>query len=137
MATAKQDLYATLGVEKKATPEELKKAYRKLARQYHPDRNPDDKQAEARFKEVSQAYDVLSDPEKRKQYDSGTGRLRERRRGRVRRLRQLRLRRLFDGRHPLQPLRRVGERHGARAHSPARSAGATWRRRCRSPSSRP
>jgi molecular chaperone DnaJ len=72
MAT-RPDLYATLGVEKKATPEELKKAYRKLARKYHPDRNPDDKQAEARFKEVSHAYDVLSDPEKRKQYDSGTG----------------------------------------------------------------
>jgi molecular chaperone DnaJ len=70
---ARPDLYATLGVEKKATPEELKKAYRKLARKYHPDRNPDDKQAEARFKEVSHAYDVLSDPEKRKQYDSGTG----------------------------------------------------------------
>jgi molecular chaperone DnaJ len=67
------DYYATLGVEKKATPEELKKAYRKLARKYHPDRNPDDKQAEARFKEVSHAYDILSDPDKRKQYDSGTG----------------------------------------------------------------
>src|ERR1035438_3295274 len=70
---AKQDLYATLGVEKKAPPDELKKAYRKLARQYHPDRNPDDKQAEARFKEISQAHDVLGDPEKRRQYDSGTG----------------------------------------------------------------
>jgi molecular chaperone DnaJ len=67
------DYYATLGVDKKATPEELKKAYRKLARKYHPDRNPDDKQAEARFKEVSHAYDILSDPDKRKQYDSGTG----------------------------------------------------------------
>ena len=54
-------------------PEEIKKAYRKLARQYHPDRNPDDKQAEARFKEISQAHDVLGDPEKRKQYDSGSG----------------------------------------------------------------
>jgi molecular chaperone DnaJ len=67
------DYYATLGVEKKATPEEIKKAYRKLARQYHPDRNPGDKQAEARFKEISQAHDVLGDPEKRKQYDSGSG----------------------------------------------------------------
>jgi molecular chaperone DnaJ len=72
-ATRSEDYYATLGVDKKATPEEIKKAYRKLARRYHPDRNPDDKQAEARFKEISQAHDVLSDPEKRKQYDSGSG----------------------------------------------------------------
>jgi molecular chaperone DnaJ len=72
MAT-RPDHYATLGVNKKATPEEIKKAYRKLARKYHPDRNPDDKQAEARFKEISQAHDVLGDPEKRKQYDNGTG----------------------------------------------------------------
>ncbi len=72
MAT-RPDYYKTLGVDKKATPEEIKKAYRKLARQYHPDRNPGDKQAEARFKEISQAHDVLGDPEKRKQYDSGSG----------------------------------------------------------------
>src|SRR2546421_11007595 len=72
MAT-RPDYYKTLGVDKKATADEIKKAYRKLARKYHPDRNPDDKQSEARFKEVSQAYDVLGDPEKRKQYDSGSG----------------------------------------------------------------
>src|ERR1700730_1369262 len=72
MAT-RPDYYKTLGVDKKATPEEIKKAYRKLARTYHPDRSPDDKQAEARFKEISQAHDVLGDPEKRKQYDSGSG----------------------------------------------------------------
>jgi molecular chaperone DnaJ len=72
MAT-RPDYYKTLGVSNKATPEEIKKAYRKLARRYHPDRNPDDKQAEARFKEISQAHDVLGDPEKRKQYDSGSG----------------------------------------------------------------
>ncbi len=72
MAT-RPDYYATLGVDKKATPEEIKKSYRKLARKYHPDRNPDDKAAEARFKEISQAHDVLGDPEKRKQYDNGTG----------------------------------------------------------------
>jgi molecular chaperone DnaJ len=72
MAT-RPDYYKTLGVDKKASAEEIKKAYRKLARRYHPDRNPDDKQAEERFKEISQAYDVLGDPEKRKQYDSGTG----------------------------------------------------------------
>ncbi len=72
MAT-RPDYYKTLGVDKKATAEEIKKAYRKLARQYHPDRNPGDKQAEARFKEISQAHDVLGDPDKRKQYDTGTG----------------------------------------------------------------
>jgi molecular chaperone DnaJ len=66
-----KDLYAVLGVDKKASPEEIKKAYRKLARQYHPDRNPGDAQAEERFKEISQAYDVLGDPDKRKQYDRG------------------------------------------------------------------
>src|ERR1700758_4024519 len=70
---SRPDYYKTLGVDKKASAEDIKKAYRKLARKYHPDRNPDDKDAEARFKEVSQAHDVLSDPEKRKQYDSGTG----------------------------------------------------------------
>jgi molecular chaperone DnaJ len=72
MAT-RPDYYKTLGVDKQATAEDIKKAYRKLARQYHPDRNPGDKQAEARFKEISQAHDVLGDPEKRKQYDSGSG----------------------------------------------------------------
>jgi len=70
---SRPDYYKTLGVDKKATPEEIKKAYRKLARKYHPDTNPDDKQAEERFKEISQAHDVLGDPEKRKQYDSGSG----------------------------------------------------------------
>jgi molecular chaperone DnaJ len=65
------ELYKALGVSKKASDEEIKKAYRKLARKYHPDRNPDDKEAEERFKEVSAAYDVLGDPEKRKEYDEG------------------------------------------------------------------
>ena len=63
------DYYKVLGVDKSATDEEMKKAYRKLAMKYHPDKNKDDKTAEAKFKEVSEAYAVLSDKEKRKQYD--------------------------------------------------------------------
>jgi molecular chaperone DnaJ len=69
----RSDYYKVLGVGKNASEDEIKKAYRKLARKYHPDRNSGDKQAEERFKEISQAHDVLSDPEKRKQYDRGTG----------------------------------------------------------------
>lgn len=64
-----KDYYATLGVKKTATPEEIKKSFRKLALKYHPDRNPGDKAAEARFKEISEAYEILSDPEKRRKYD--------------------------------------------------------------------
>lgn len=66
---AKRDYYEVLGVDKNATPEELKKAYRKLALQYHPDRNPGDKEAEEKFKEAAEAYDVLSNPEKKARYD--------------------------------------------------------------------
>src|SRR5579872_4761929 len=61
---AKQDFYATLGVAREAGTEDLKKAYRKLAMQYHPDRNPGDAKAEAKFKEVNEAYDVLKDEQK-------------------------------------------------------------------------
>jgi molecular chaperone DnaJ len=73
MAATKPDLYKILGVGKNASDEEIKKSYRKLARQYHPDRNPGDAKAEERFKEISAAYDVLSDADKRRAYDSGTG----------------------------------------------------------------
>jgi molecular chaperone DnaJ len=66
-----KDLYKILGVDKKASADEIKKAHRKLVRQYHPDRNPGDEKAEARFKEIQAAYDVLGDAEKRKQYDRG------------------------------------------------------------------
>src|SRR3954453_13317507 len=66
---AKQDYYATLGVARDAGAEDLKKAYRKLAMQHHPDRNPGDKKAEARFKEINEAYDVLKDEQKRAAYD--------------------------------------------------------------------
>jgi curved DNA-binding protein len=64
-----KDYYAILGVSKNASAEEIKKAFRKLAVKYHPDRNPGDKKAEERFKELSEAYEVLSDPDKRKKYD--------------------------------------------------------------------
>ncbi len=66
---AKRDYYEVLGVSKNATADELKKAYRKLAIQYHPDKNPGDKEAEEKFKEAAEAYDVLSNPDKRAKYD--------------------------------------------------------------------
>ncbi|MBV9100244.1 MAG: molecular chaperone DnaJ [Candidatus Dormibacteraeota bacterium] len=70
MATAKRDYYEVLGVSRTAGAEELKRAYRKLAMQYHPDRNNGDKAAEERFKEIGEAYSVLSDPDKRQRYDA-------------------------------------------------------------------
>jgi len=74
MATRPRDPYAVLQVDRKASQDEVKKAYRRLARKYHPDANPGDATAEERFKEVSQAYDVLGDPDKRRKYDrAGVG----------------------------------------------------------------
>ncbi len=66
---AKRDYYEVLGIEKGASADEIKKAYRKTALKYHPDRNPDDKEAEEKFKEAAEAYDVLSNPDKRARYD--------------------------------------------------------------------
>ena len=65
----KRDYYEVLGVAKNATEDEIKKAYRKLAIKYHPDKNPDDKEAEEKFKEAAEAYDVLSNADKRARYD--------------------------------------------------------------------
>ena len=64
-----KDLYGVLGVSRSASADEIKKAYRKLAMEFHPDRNPDNPKAEEKFKEVSEAYAVLSDADKRRQYD--------------------------------------------------------------------
>ena len=69
MAEQKRDYYEVLGLQKGASEEEIKKAYRKLAKQYHPDLHPGDKEAEAKFKEVNEAAQVLGDPEKRAKYD--------------------------------------------------------------------
>ena len=65
----KRDYYEVLGIDRNASASEIKKAYRKLAKKYHPDTNPGDKEAEAKFKEVTEAYEILSDSEKKAQYD--------------------------------------------------------------------
>ena len=68
-ANGYRDYFKVLGVDRSADADAVKKAFRKLARQYHPDVNPGDKSAEAKFKEISEAYEVLSDPDKRKRYE--------------------------------------------------------------------
>ena len=126
-AMADRDLYSVLGVSRKASADEIKRAYRKLARKYHPDRNPGDEESEERFKEVQEAYDTLSDPEKRKQYDAGG---------------------MFSGFGPRRrsaagaspPTSATSSRpsSGAAAARSGRTArrGATWRPRCGCRSSR-
>jgi DnaJ-class molecular chaperone len=69
MPSERKDYYKILGVNRKATEEEIKKAYRKLAKTHHPDKNPNDKEAENKFKEISEAYEILSRPIKRRMYD--------------------------------------------------------------------
>ena len=66
---SKRDYYEVLGIDKSASETEIKKAYRKMAIKYHPDKNPDDKEAEDKFKEAAEAYDVLSDAQKKQRYD--------------------------------------------------------------------
>ena len=95
MADEKRDYYEVLGVARNANADEIKKAYRKAAIKYHPDKNPGDKEAEEKFKEAAEAYDVLSNPEKRARYDQ-FGHCRHERRRR-RQLRWLQRRRLLDG----------------------------------------
>ena len=69
---AKRDYYDILGISKGASAAEIKKAYRKMAVKYHPDKNPDDKSAEEKFKEAAEAYEVLSDPDKKARFDRNT-----------------------------------------------------------------
>ena len=64
-----KDFYEILGVDKSSSSEEIKKSYRKIAMKYHPDKNPNDKEAEKKFKEAAEAYSILSDPTKKNQYD--------------------------------------------------------------------
>ena len=69
MAAERRDYYEVLGVDKSASEDEIKRAYKKMARKYHPDLNPDNKEAEEKFKEVNEAYEVLSDSDKKERYD--------------------------------------------------------------------
>ena len=116
-----KDFYRELGVSSDAPADEIKKAYRKLARELHPDANPGDAKAEARFKSVSEAYGVLVGPAKRKEYDE-TRRLFGRRRRLRRRLRRLRRRRRVRRQRPVRP--------GARGTAAVAAASATCSAAC-------
>ena len=123
------ELYKTLGVSKKASDDEIKKAYRKLARKYHPDRNPDDPAAEEKFKEISAAHDMLADPEKRKEYDAG---------GMFGGVRRPAAAVPSAGRRPSRGLRRRRpRRHLLLALQPRRRGGGRRRSRCAAATSRP
>ena len=126
---AKQDYYATLGVAREASAEDLKKAYRKLAMQYHPDRNPGDKKAEAKFKEINEAYDILKDDQKRAAYDRYGHAAFEQGGGR----RVQRRLRLLGGRRPRRYLRPDVRRLHRR---PSRRRAGRSRRRRRHPPGR-
>ena len=148
--TTKQDYYELLGVPRKAPQKEIRQAYRKLARKYHPDLNPGDKSSEEKFKQVQEAYDVLSDAKKRQMYDQfgfetpGAGgmpgtRDRERRPFRFRRIRFRRRRQRRRGAELPRSVQPVfsRRRRGGRGATGSRSRARAWNTRSKSVSGKP